>query len=74
MTDLLWPPFLLIGPIFVWSGFVRFGLGFGGALPALPFRPLIVNEPPVLPPLVAAPHARNRYIRIFRFLTRHFAR
>lgn len=54
MTDLLWYQYLLIGLIFVWSGFVRSGLGFGGAVLALPFLLLIVNEPLVFLPLIAA--------------------
>lgn len=43
----------LIGLIFVWSGFVRTGLGFGGAVLALPFLLLIVNDPLVFLPLIA---------------------
>ena len=36
---------VLIGLVFVWSGFVRSGLGFGGAVLALPFLLLIHNDP-----------------------------
>jgi hypothetical protein len=43
----------LIGVVFVWSGFVRSGLGFGGAVLALPFLLLIVNDPLVFLPIVA---------------------
>jgi len=32
MADLLPYQYALIGLIFVWSGFVRSGLGFGGAV------------------------------------------
>ena len=31
--------------IFVWSGFVRSGLGFGGAIFTLPFLLLVHNDP-----------------------------
>ncbi|WP_083000580.1 sulfite exporter TauE/SafE family protein [Halomonas sp. GT] len=53
MTDLLWYHYLLIGLIFAWSGFVRTSLGFGGAVLALPFLLLVVNEPLVFLPIVA---------------------
>lgn len=53
MTDLLWYQYALIGLIFVWSGFVRSGLGFGGAVLALPFLLLIVDDPLVFLPLIA---------------------
>lgn len=43
-----------IGIIFAWSGFVRTGLGFGGAVLSLPFLLLIVNDPLVFLPLIAA--------------------
>ncbi|HRQ57795.1 MAG TPA: hypothetical protein PLN31_10285 [Azoarcus taiwanensis] len=45
MADLLWYQCVLIGLIFVWSGFVRTGLGFGGAVLALPFLLLVHNDP-----------------------------
>jgi uncharacterized membrane protein YfcA len=44
---------ILIGIIFVWSGFVRSGLGFGGAVLSLPFLLLIVNDPLIFLPLIA---------------------
>ncbi|MFN3986004.1 MAG: TSUP family transporter [Rhodocyclaceae bacterium] len=53
MTDLLWHQYLLIGLIFVWSGFVRTGLGFGGAVLALPFLLLVLDEPLVFLPIIA---------------------
>ena len=31
--------------IFIWSGFVRSGLGFGGAALALPFMLLVYGQP-----------------------------
>ena len=54
MESLAWYQYATIGLIFVWSGFVRSGLGFGGAVLALPFLLLIVNDPLVFLPLIAA--------------------
>lgn len=54
MESLTWYQYAAIGLIFVWSGFVRSGLGFGGAVLALPFLLLIVNDPLVFLPLIAA--------------------
>ena len=54
MESLAWYQYAAIGLIFVWSGFVRSGLGFGGAVLALPFLLLIVNDPLVFLPLIAA--------------------
>lgn len=52
MTDLALYQYVLIGLLFVWSGFIRTGLGFGGAVLALPFLLLIVNDPLIfLPPI-----------------------
>lgn len=53
MEDLFWYQYVLIGLIFVWSGFVRSSLGFGGAVLALPFLLLIVDDPLVFLPLIA---------------------
>lgn len=53
MADLLWHQYVLIGLIFVWSGFVRTGLGFGGAVLALPFLLLVLDEPLVFLPIIA---------------------
>lgn len=53
MTDLLWWQYALIGLCFVWSGFVRSGLGFGGAVLSLPFLLLILNEPLVFLPVIS---------------------
>ena len=39
--------------MFVWSGFVRSGLGFGGAVLTLPFLLLVHNEPLVFLPIIA---------------------
>jgi len=54
MTDLSLWQYALIGLVFVWSGFVRSGLGFGGAVLALPFLLLIHDDPLVFLPLIAA--------------------
>lgn len=40
--------------IFIWSGFVRSGLGFGGAALALPLMLLILDNPLLWLPIVAA--------------------
>lgn len=53
MADLLWWQYTLIGLIFIWSGFVRSGLGFGGAVLALPFLLLILDEPLVFLPIIS---------------------
>lgn len=45
--------YILIALIFVWSGFVRSGLGFGGAVMSLPFLLLIDNQPLVYLPIIA---------------------
>lgn len=46
--------YALIGALFVWSGFVRSGLGFGGAVLSLPFLLLIIDNALVFLPLIAA--------------------
>ncbi|WP_372609929.1 TSUP family transporter [Halomonas sp.] len=53
MTGLEEYQYALIGLIFVWSGFVRTSLGFGGAVLALPFLLLVHDDPLVFLPLVA---------------------
>lgn len=53
MTDLSVYQYGLIGLIFIWSGFVRSGLGFGGAVLSLPFLLLVHNDPLVFLPLIA---------------------
>ncbi|WP_136068640.1 sulfite exporter TauE/SafE family protein [Modicisalibacter radicis] len=53
MADLLWYQYALIGSIFAWSGFVRSSLGFGGAVLALPFLLLVVDEPLTFLPIIA---------------------
>ena len=44
---------ILVGLVFIWSGFVRSGLGFGGTVLALPFLLLIHNDPLLFMPLMA---------------------
>jgi len=58
----LWQ-YALIGLLFVWGGFVRSGLGFGGAVLTLPFLLLIRDEPLVFLPLIAV------HLLIFSSLT-----
>lgn len=53
MTDLSLIQYVLIALIFIWSGFVRSGLGFGGAVLSLPFLLLVDNQPLVYLPLIA---------------------
>lgn len=53
MEHLLGWQYALIGLIFVWSGFVRSGLGFGGAVLALPFLLLVHNKPLVFLPIIS---------------------
>jgi len=55
--------YILIGLVFVWSGIVRSGLGFGGAVLALPFLLLIDDQPLVFLPIIAA------HLLIFSSLT-----
>ncbi len=45
--------YALIGIVFIWSGVVRSGLGFGGAVLALPFLLLIDDQPLVYLPIIA---------------------
>jgi hypothetical protein len=44
---------IAIALIFCWSGFVRAGLGFGGALLSMPFLLLVDNRPLVYLPIIA---------------------
>ncbi|MBZ2168669.1 TSUP family transporter [Marinobacter sp. F4216] len=53
MSDLTMVQYGLIGLIFVWSGFVRSGLGFGGAVLSLPFLLLVLDQPLVFLPLIS---------------------
>jgi len=53
MDNLLLWQYGVIGLLFVWSGFVRSGLGFGGSVLSLPLLLLVVNDPLVFLPLIA---------------------
>lgn len=53
MLDLSWIQLGLIALVFVWSGFVRSGLGFGGSVLSLPFLLLIHNDALLFLPIVA---------------------
>jgi uncharacterized protein len=53
MGDLQFYQYVLIALVFAWSGFVRSGLGFGGAVLSLPFLLLIDNHPLVYLPIIA---------------------
>lgn len=53
MIDLLWWEYLIIGLTFIWSGFVRTGLGFGGAVLALPVLLLVVDDPLIFLPIIS---------------------
>lgn len=53
MSDLIWYQYGLIALLFAWSGFVRSGLGFGGAVFTLPFLLFVVNEPLIWLPIIS---------------------
>ncbi|MEZ5479369.1 MAG: TSUP family transporter [Thiolinea sp.] len=53
MSELTLTQLVLIGLCFIWSGFVRSGLGFGGAALTLPLLLLIVDDPLLFLPLIA---------------------
>ncbi|MGK0498412.1 MAG: putative membrane protein YfcA [Oceanicoccus sp.] len=53
MLDLQWYQYGAIALIFIWSGLVRSGLGFGGAVFALPFLLILVNDPLIWLPLIS---------------------
>lgn len=48
----LWEMAVIAG-LFVWSGFVRSGLGFGGALLSLPFLLMVRDEPLLFLPIIS---------------------
>jgi len=52
--DLTQTQFILIALIFIWSGFVRSGLGFGGAALALPLLLHVYDKPLVLVPIIGS--------------------
>lgn len=51
--EFVWQQYLLIVLVFIWSGFVRSGLGFGGALFTIPFLLLIHNDPLFFLPIIS---------------------
>lgn len=53
LFDLGTLPLVLTCLIFIWSGFVRAGLGFGGAVLALPLLLIVSNEPLYWLPILA---------------------
>lgn len=53
MFELELPQLLAIALVFIWSGFVRSGLGFGGAVLSLPFLLMIDNRPLVYLPIIS---------------------
>jgi len=53
MADLLPWEYLLVFLLFVWGGFVRSGLGFGGAVLTLPFLLMIRDEPLLWLPIIS---------------------
>lgn len=53
MFELTGYQLFLIALVFVWSGFVRSGLGFGGAVLSLPFLLLIDNHPLLFLPIIS---------------------
>jgi len=63
VTDLSLIQIVLIFLIFVWSGFVRTGLGFGGAMMSLPLLLLVDDRPLVYLPIIAV------HLLIFSTLT-----
>ncbi len=52
-SSLPWWQYALIAVLFCWSGFVRSGLGFGGAALALPMMLLVIDDPILFVPAVA---------------------
>ena len=57
------PQFIAIGLIFIWTGFVRTGIGFGGAALGLPLLLLVDDKPLVYLPIIGT------HLLFFTFLT-----
>jgi uncharacterized membrane protein YfcA len=53
MSELAFTQCILIAITFIWSGFVRSGLGFGGAVLSLPFLLLIHNDALLYLPVIS---------------------
>ena len=71
MGDLQTYQYVLIALIFVWSGFVRSGLGFGGAVMSLPFLLLVDNRPLVYLPIIAVHLLFFSFITVFQSHIKH---
>lgn len=78
MSDLQVWQYISIALIFVWSGFVRAGIGFGGATLTMPFLLLVIDNPIFILPIIAV-HLlffaclalRSTFIRVdWRFLSK----
>ena len=54
---------LFVGLIFIWTGFVRSGIGFGGAALGLPIMLLVRPEPLLWLPVIAT------HLLFFTFIT-----
>lgn len=52
MSELSNVQYFLVGLIFIWTGFVRTGLGFGGAALGLPLMLLVLPEPLLFLPII----------------------
>ena len=65
--DFQWYQYALIVVVFIWSGFVRAGFGFGGALFTIPFLLLIHNDPLFFLPIISI------HLLIFCWLTLFFS-
>lgn len=63
MAELALWQYFLIALLFVWGGFVRSGLGFGGAVLTLPFLLLILDQPLVFLPIIGV------HLLVFSWLT-----
>lgn len=61
--SLEWYQYGLIGLVFIWSGFVRSGLGFGGSVLSLPFMLLIYDQPLFYLPIICV------HMQVFATLT-----
>ncbi len=59
---------MLVVLIFIWSGFVRTGFGFGGAALALPFMLLLIDRPLFWLPIIATHLLLMTSITVYRRL------
>jgi uncharacterized protein len=63
VNDLVLWQYLAISLLFVWGGFVRSGLGFGGAALTLPLLLLVIDNPVIFLPVISI------HLLVFGFLT-----